>query len=474
MSAMSLSSRFPSAATPSTFGIIALAVHVLSLYIFVYVSLADGITVPAAWTFPTALVLWIRNFHMLSSKHLIPLVIIVGVGLLSIFLRNDISAFLFPRLLSLGLLIFSLFLVLPMYLEICRYNSRGMLRFVDVLLIIFLIGILLEHATPLRDLSDAFRDIAFEEWRRYQADVRDLEVAGFVRPKLFGSEPSYLGLFLVMLLSARIALDSSSGSWIKTTGIFLMLAISVGSPTLMAWPIVAVALLLVQFSTRWSRGAASLNDLIAIVSGLMLAIFIVGSLYFLLQSRLSGIITGNDVSMNVRLLVPFQTATYVLQENPWFGIGVGGDDALEDIIVRLNYGAGMIRLIEENASAFVGAVGISILTFHGLLGAPLIVFGLWRLCGACGSGYGAYGMSFALVTSMFLGGYTSARWWFYVFFVLGVCNVAARKESRGGAKYGYAARAAVASSKFDAAAETRMEHGPRNTSEVSTWGLSSR
>lgn len=266
-------------------------------------------------------------------------------------------------------------------LVLIRGTSPNQLhRFGLIALITLLVGALLELFTPIRQISDSFRNAFYGSFRAYSGDARDiLEHGGLVRPKFFASEPSYLALygglsFLAAFLTARSPRRRS-----LTLFLLALFAVAVRSPSLIG-PMAATASFycLAAFSIRWrERFSISSGELWASMTVVVLALAYITFSAFgddTGQGRLAQMASGRDNSFLIRVGVPSRIMLDVVNLSPLFGTGIGGNEPINDIILRIfANNVSDFYYLYDSLSMNIGSTPISHWTYFGILGGIVIL-----------------------------------------------------------------------------------------------------
>ncbi len=92
---------------------------------------------------------------------------------------------------------YSLVIGFALFLTLTLGTREQIARLFLTLALIILIGCLMEQHGGLRPISDAVRAKIYSNGL-YEADIRDMELYGHVRPKFFASEPSAVSLSFVI------------------------------------------------------------------------------------------------------------------------------------------------------------------------------------------------------------------------------------------------------------------------------------
>lgn len=184
--------------------------------------------------------------------------------------------------------------------------------------IILLVGAGLEISGPMKGLSDAFREVVYSDGL-YTNDARDLANVGYVRPKLFTSEPSHLAKFF--LLCVVISSLAKGKIFRHLVLLFFGFAILGSSTVLLGLPILVAIGVSKGLKTKRYRQVALLGGPIGFALALALGIWAV-------FDRLG--FGGNTIEASafMRVVRPFLIAQLAFWEHPFVGFGMGSEALL--------------------------------------------------------------------------------------------------------------------------------------------------
>lgn len=229
------------------------------------------------------------------------------------------------------------------------------------------IGILgfLEIITPLKALSDSVREVLYSQGL-YAADLRDLALAGHIRPKVFSSEPSQAAWTICQCVVCSLSFNRTGKYYVLGLG---ALAIAMGvfvSPAIVViFALILLLYLLEQFAKR-----PSATEVAGIMAWVLLGFVMAGAAsYFLFGERfLYKSIDELDLSVYLRVIQPFDLVRLALSENLLIGVGFGGLDEIWNKISYIEGGASV-----ENINASAGIALLTIPTFSGLIGVGMFL-----------------------------------------------------------------------------------------------------
>jgi predicted ferric reductase len=160
--------------------------------------------------------------------------------------------------------------------------------------------------------------------------------------------------------------------------IYLILAAGlIRSPiVVIALPVIFVGVFTDQTLGRFRSLYAFWMTIIAIFAVSLIAVLAVS----VIAERLDNIATGQDYSTTYRTYGAIAVAIAVLHKYPLFGAGVGSLKPVKDIIMSTYISLGVpVEAAELNWNQSINNTYASVLVYLGLVGAVLVVMGLWRL-----------------------------------------------------------------------------------------------
>ncbi len=232
--------------------------------------------------------------------------------------------------------------------------------------LILLLGIL-EIFTTFKQVSDAFRAAVYSEGL-YASDTRDYQLAGFVRPKTFASEPSHAAWSLCMLVLCSIAFRPTRANFIVAFSILVAGTLIFFSPNTAVTAVFLVLSAIVLFWDRRRIKATVITLSVACVVALPAAVLITSALI----GERNNALTGYEGSYYVRIIQPVEMARAALAYNWLFGVGFGGVEAIWTHIAIIESGAS-----GDNINRAVGMALFTIPLFLGMLGVLLFLLLLW-------------------------------------------------------------------------------------------------
>jgi hypothetical protein len=274
--------------------------------------------VPYVVTFIGAVGVLLLNLHRISFR----IVALFGVLAVLLAIFAGITAQKdgdFPQhVVSSVLLLYSLALSYGAFLGLQVIGIRRASRFFLLISIVLIVGSTLELYGGLKPASDAFRK-AVDFWRPnnvYDADLRDIEMYGGVRPKFLASEPAVLGTVLGIailswFLSAR---RYTAFRFLGFTLLILPAFALVRSPEILICFTVACLFFLLEIGPkRWSGIRARCLGAVALLAMLIAPAVISSNTNY-----------GQGGSFFMREVAPPAITALVLRSQPLLGTGIGG------------------------------------------------------------------------------------------------------------------------------------------------------
>ncbi|MFT4102056.1 MAG: hypothetical protein QM674_13655 [Burkholderiaceae bacterium] len=305
---------------------------------------------------------------------------------------------------------------------VCFISTVTLIRALDRRTVLWIFGGLtvalmlltaLEVIGVTRALSDAFREGAYEAggYRAYTADERDLSLVGFIRPKVFSSEPSLVGIgFMIFALGFGFARADWKGLALVFVAAVIEFAL-LGSPIALIAPMsVGLAVVLARAS-RLSPQALRRAKATALVLAALLGVGALGAVALVdadrfrdleLNMGVDGAKLETATSEQLRLVLPYLAAVDAMRVNPLTGLGTSSKRSLS--------------LYSSTSSDYKVAMGnnafASCFVFWGLAGAALFFAIVYRYLRQIG----AWGLPLAVAVGSLMqtmGALESPRLWVY-------------------------------------------------------------
>jgi len=298
-----------------------------------------------------------------------------------------------------------------------------------VLLVIWcaiLVGCILEISGVTRAASDAFREWAYSStYGLYDADLRDVNMVGWLRPKLFSSEPSHVTKFFIASINAWLLIRVTIQKAIVAAGATVVMLVIMGSPMLLISGLISLAILM------WDQ-RAKLSARIMIIAATVLVGIAVGA--YVAQSTFSNVATrvsnvdetaaapGNKLSGDERRIVlPYLTLIETWKNLPLFGVGVGGKEVVAQRGSSNFQSSSYIK--GNNALADVGI-------YLGIVGGAVFFALLVRQARRSGVERVFLWLVLFVCFSQLMGGIDTFRYWGFIALLWGALAIADLEHKR--------------------------------------------
>jgi len=342
------------------------------------------------------------------------LVAISAIASIGIVTGPSARAFLGQRVVTTGFFAASLFAAIVIYQEMKMWPATTMRRLFGCISIVLIVGALFEVFTPVKQISDAFRSAVALKGVLYTADLRDLMDTGIIRPKFFSLEPSILasGVGLTALLWLMLAYDDR---WrmVKFAALIVGGFAIIRSPTVLVYFPAGIFVAYLSAQPGEARGINYTRRMLIVVGlGVLCLPLIYVLAEQLMAERLQKILAGRDASTLVRLLLPPLLTWRVLTDNPLFGIGLGGKNAIihETLGTVMGLRLNPSYLIETGGIEGVFPIpAIEYWATFGLLGGTIILVFLRRLLRLLTS-HDAVAILFSILCMSLAGGYVGGTY----------------------------------------------------------------
>jgi hypothetical protein len=312
--------------------------------------------------------------------------------------------------------------------------ERGLL----VLWCVILVGAVLEVLDVIRAASDAFRAWAFERlYGLYDANLRDVNLVGWVRPKLFSEEPSHVTKFFIASINSWLLVRVTWRKSIVVASATVAMLVIMGSPMLLVSAGITLAIVAMNPRQRVSSSVVTLA--VVLMAGAGIGAYFAESTFTTAVTRVervaeSSAATGPGIPSadERRIVLPYRVLLETVRRSPLFGAGVGGKEAIAD---ARNVSAGSSTvLIGNNALASVGI-------FLGVVGGGMFIY--FMLMQMRQTGVRRLGLMAVILIlfSQLMGGIDTFRFWGFISLLWGSLAVAdADTASDQGARISSAGR----------------------------------
>lgn len=316
-------------------------------------------------------------------------------------------------LLAVGVavLIVRLMLQLPV-----KSLERGLF----VLMCLIVVGSVLEVLGVIRASSDAFRAWAYEDlYGIYDADLRDVNLVGWLRPKLFSEEPSHVTKFFIATANAWLLVRVTWRKAVVVAGATVVMLVIMGSPMLLVSALITLSIVALNQRQRLSSRVVTLA--VVLLVGACIGAYIAGSTFSTAVTRVTNVASkaedagsGGESGDERRMVLPYLVLADTIIRSPLFGAGVGGKEVIAE--VRDVSANSSTMVIGNNALA---AIGI----FLGLIGGALFIYFVFKHMRQMGvQRIGLLAVILALFSQL-MGGIDSFRYWGFVALLWGAMAI---------------------------------------------------
>ena len=284
--------------------------------------------------------LFLLALHLLSSSskkvRFSTLIIAFATGswALTIPFSPNPSGFWLEALKSLAVLMTSVLAAFGACVELRTFSRKRLGTYCGFVAGTLIVLAYLEIYTPFRQISDAFRNTVFSGQFLYDADLRDLAIAGGIRPNVFTQEPSHAAKAIAVSLGGWIILSRSRYSYLIGSLAWVLAMYACRSPTLVLAIGIVTASWAYLRSLRHGKerpGQLIIRVLISIAP--VIPFFVLPAIAGLLPfDRAQMIASGEDQSAITRTQGPMLVAYHTALEYPIAGAGIGGRELVSDIV----------------------------------------------------------------------------------------------------------------------------------------------
>jgi hypothetical protein len=309
------------------------------------IRLGAGLPIPAVVAGAAACVMIIRRLSMVTERHLLAMLILLLIYVASVLCASGYEM-LGERFKGLIQLSYSIVIAYALFLTITIYDRDQLARIFMAACIIIVIGTALETYTSFRTVSDGFRAKVFSSGV-YESDIRDLRLYGRIRPKLFTSEPSFISFAYLLFAFAWYGVSRFSAKLLVFFGLLGVGYIFMRGPTLLLGAPLAGAyeLFLAPRYNSTTHGKISFWRVMfgVLACGVLAVTFVVaGSALF--SERLYQLMSRGDVSFFYRVIGPALIAFDALQNYPLAGIGLTGEEFIENKVWQIYFSSPLVTL----------------------------------------------------------------------------------------------------------------------------------
>jgi len=231
------------------------------------------------------------------------------------------------RLLSLAQLYAALITNYGFFLGLSSLQSRTVSRLFMAVAVFVLIVATLEVHFGLRPFVDTVRSVIHQQY--YDDTIRDFQLYGAVRPSVFASEPSLVGIFWGLSLCGWLLADPDRFGFRQLVVASLLTAAAVfviRSPTIFyAVTITVIGLIVHRLRRSANPGVRLIKSVllfacfISVIASTSLLVYAADAFGGLIED----IVKGD--SFYSRQIGPYRLASSMADTSPFFGFGLGGD-----------------------------------------------------------------------------------------------------------------------------------------------------
>jgi hypothetical protein len=262
-----------------------------------------------------------------------------------------------------------------------------------------------------------------EIYTLYDYDLRDINMVGQPRPKLFSVEPSHVTKVFIASINSWLLVRVGLHKVVVVAGATVAMFVIMGSPMLLLSAAITIAI--VAWSRRTSLRAKIVMTLAALILGAVFTTLIAPTAVSTVVTRLEDISEPSAPherranSEQQRIVYPYITLSETWMNWPIFGVGIAGKEVVAEH-TRLPVDRPEVAL-GNNAMAELGI-------FLGLFGGVWFVYVFLRQgreTGVC-----RLGLMLILVAlfSQLMGGIVSFQYWGFIALLWGALSVADSRE----------------------------------------------
>jgi len=272
----------------------------------------------------------------------------------------------------------------------------------------------------IRAPSDAFRVWAYAElYGLYDADLRDINLVGWLRPKLFSQEPSHVTKLFIAAVNAWLLVNVTWRKALVVAVATVAMLVIMGSPMLLVSA--GISLAIVAMNQRQALSSRVVTLAVVLLIGASVGAYFAETTFSTAVTRVETVTessAGSDseevTADSRRVVLPYLVLVDTLFRSPLFGAGVGGKEVIAT--ARNMSESSSTMVIGNNAFA---ALGI----FLGLVGGGLFIYLLLRHMRY--TGVHRLGLMVLIVAlfSQLMGGIDTFRYWGFIALLWGALAV---------------------------------------------------
>ncbi|MCI5225697.1 MAG: hypothetical protein D3918_03325 [Candidatus Electrothrix sp. AX2] len=407
------------------FDLIFLYIFLIGLYtgIFYYFK-EEGKFIPFVICGFCAPVFFLRNIRKINIHEMVPLWLIYVITFIGMLFSPDSSIYFTERTKGLIQLIYASLSGFFFYIHLLRFSKQQLEKIFLYCLLLILSGAFLErHVLPFKNMSDEFR-IFFFRVGFYDNNLRDLFLYGGERVKLFTSEPSHVAKFFILSLFTWFTLTYNKNKFFllflfTTIGIFLIRSpiIILICPLVLLTEIFLYKKIDINALIKQNKSLLSTSLIFFIViSGIVVVVF----LLTFLAARLETISQGVDESFIIRITGAWQNAFATIREYPYFGAGISGKEAIEDIIRNTFFD---MNVQNYTLYAFSTNFICEFIIYYGIVGGGLFILSFYHFLNRLKISNKIFFVLTLFIFSQTMGAMMSIRVWGYLAIILYISSL---------------------------------------------------
>lgn len=360
------------------------------------------------------LLFYVCNLRVRRSEFLI-ISTLYAVTTLSVVVANRFNntSFYILKIIQFFVSIITGIITYKITIKVDRKFKR---KFLLATIIVLVLGFMFEtnNFLYIKDLSDLFREYVYSDsaYGVYNAENRDIAIAGFERPKFFTSEPSLAAIGYFIFSSGFLLVNKNYIYFWLVLLLDILCVVYTGSPvallTFIAWIWVLNLKSYINWPVTLTIGSSVLIFLVIVLSPQ----FLIGGIV----ARLLEETINPDTSLYSRLYVPYVEALpTAIRYNFLFGVGYAGKDLLTAISNMVVFDNDYQFILGSNAF-------VRFFIFFGLLGMGIILFAFFRFLKSEGiKNYSTILVLWFLFGQM-MGAMETPRYWMYLFFLIALAK----------------------------------------------------
>ncbi|MDR3431264.1 MAG: hypothetical protein P4L95_05045, partial [Rouxiella aceris] len=363
----------PAAPKLSLYFQVSAALLFLGIYVSIDFNFQKGGTVPMVSAMPGLfLILLYRGLASprLARFALFPAGVVAAFGLVA----PKLSTMFLNRAASVAQVAYAMIICYAVNWTLQRLGADRLYRILKWLIPIYLSLLVIEILShPLQDLINAYNDAVFFAVDLDSLANRDAALGGY-RPKFFTSEPSFVAITVMILITAYIW----SGKGIARY--FWAVFYTAVALVIIRSPIVVFALITIFVTMVTDKLLAKYRVALFIGVSIAATLAVIAALTFesdAIQNRISGVANNEDYSTIFRTYGAADVAINIVKKYPLFGAGPGGLDLVKYEIIDTEIKLGVpISAVEASWKISIANAPSSLLSSFGIIG---FITGIWLL-----------------------------------------------------------------------------------------------